>query len=431
MILCAVILVLLFAAVMLDKKTDIFDRLKPKIKKRIFLIILVSDVIAFAVFFANLLTDGSSGELKRNTYGGGSKVEKYEATVEGELQDEPLDIDVHERTYTDDEIKEIFSKIMKKLDRVVPGENKSLDHVEKRLVLPDTDDEYPVTIRWETDNTDLLDTEGNINEEECVKEGTLVEIRGTLSYEENEAVYVTNARVYPPTKTGKEKWADAVKKSVKEAEEDTRSDDGFSLPAKVLGKDVKWTKRESGAGYPVLLIGAALCVFLVYKSVQDEKDARRKRIEQMERDYPDVISKFTLLLSTGVTVRGAFTRIADGSEKGPDGTPVRAIYAEMDATVTEMKSGVCEAEAYERFGKRCGSAMIMKFGALLSQNLKKGGKGLSEILKTEAAQAFEDRKSAAKMAGEAAGTKLLIPMLGMLAVVMAMIIIPAFLSMSI
>ena len=35
----------------------------------------------------------------------------------------------------------------------------------------------------------------------------------------------------------------------------------------------------------------------------------------------------------------------------------------------------------------------MKFGALLLQNLKKGGKGLSELLKLESIQAFENQKS--------------------------------------
>ena len=88
-------------------------------------------------------------------------------------------------------------------------------------------------------------------------------------------------------------------------------------------------------------------------------------------------------------------------------------------------------EAYEKFGKRCGVAPYMKFGALLAQNTKKGNKGLADILKMEAIQAFENRKSVAKQKGEEASTKLLFPMFGMLAVVMVIVIIPAFLSIQI
>ena len=96
-----------------------------------------------------------------------------------------------------------------------------------------------------------------------------------------------------------------------------------------------------------------------------------------------------------------------------------------------MKSGIAEAESYERFARRCGLTVYMKFGALLSQNLKKGTKGLADIFRMEAVQAMEDRKSRAKRLGEEAGTKLLVPMFLMLAVVMAVIIIPAFWSIQI
>ena len=42
----------------------------------------------------------------------------------------------------------------------------------------------------------------------------------------------------------------------------------------------------------------------------------------------------------------------------------------------------------------------MKFGALLAQNLKKGTKGMTDLLRNESDQAFENRKSRAKRLGE-------------------------------
>ena len=53
------------------------------------------------------------------------------------------------------------------------------------------------------------------------------------------------------------------------------------------------------------------------------------------------------------------------------------------------------------------------------------------MLKTEAIQAQEERKAHAKRAGEEAGTKLLLPMFLMLAVVLIIVIVPAFLTMQI
>ena len=63
----------------------------------------------------------------------------------------------------------------------------------------------------------------------------------------------------------------------------------------------------------------------------------------------------------------------------------------------------------------------MRFGALLSQNLKRGSKGLADLLRLEAVNAFEERKRAAKKAGEEVGTKLLAPMFFMLTVVLVIV----------
>ena len=53
------------------------------------------------------------------------------------------------------------------------------------------------------------------------------------------------------------------------------------------------------------------------------------------------------------------------------------------------------------------------------------------MLKLEAIQAFEERKAKARRLGEEAGTKLLLPMFLMLAIVLVIVIVPAFLSVQI
>ena len=103
----------------------------------------------------------------------------------------------------------------------------------------------------------------------------------------------------------------------------------------------------------------------------------------------------------------------------------------MKYTCHEMDSGVTESQSYENLGRRCDIQVYIRFGALLSQNLRKGTKGLSQLLKLESMQAFEERKARAKRLGEEAGTKLLLPMFLMLAIVLVIVIVPAFLSVQI
>lgn len=431
MVVCIVIYIFLLILMWIEKRRKLIPGLKEKEKRLLFRTLFVSNTLALVLFTTDLFGNFSPKNMRRNSYGEGSRLESYEVTVQGKLENEPLEIEVQEREYTSAEIQEIFAEMIEKLDKVILGENKSRDRVETDLNLVDRLEDYPVDIRWELDNYEVLDTEGRIYTENTKEEGTIVELRGTLSYGEHETTYVTHVAIYPETKTGKEKWLDAIQKSVADVEEKTRQEESFSLPKTVLGQKVEWRKEKESKGYLVLLFGFLISGVLLWKGRQDEKEKKQKMRGQMLRDYPNIVSKFTLLLGAGMTVKNTWLKIVQEYEDGKVQFGERAIYEEMKITCNEIQGGISEAEAYERFGKRCQVAQYMKFGALLSQNLKKGGKGLSELLKLESIQAFENQKSEAKRMGEEAGTKLLAPMFGMFAVVMLMVIVPAFLSIQI
>ena len=91
-----------------------------------------------------------------------------------------------------------------------------------------------------------------------------------------------------------------------------------------------------------------------------------------------------------------------------------------------MQAGQSELIAYEHFGKRAGPREYVKLSTLLCQNLKKGSATLLARLEEEALLSAESRIQSGKKLGEEAETKLLIPMVLLLATVMLMIMVPAF-----
>ena len=101
----------------------------------------------------------------------------------------------------------------------------------------------------------------------------------------------------------------------------------------------------------------------------------------------------------------------------------------MVYTCRELRSGISEGLSYEHFGKRTGLQEYIRLSALLTQNLKRGNSMLLERLREEADKSAEERLQQSKKLGEEAGTKLLVPMVLMLAVVMAIIMVPAFSNM--
>lgn len=399
------------------------------LRKKIVIILALCSILSVLVFFVDYMNKKADPVITRNPYGEGDKTEEYEVIVEGELENESFQVEIGEREYNRSETRELFRQVMDKLDEVVLGENESFDRVEKDMNLVTRLEDYPVQIQWELDSYHEMNVTGKLREENLVHTGSMVEIRGTISYGEEQAVYIRSAYLYPLTREGTDKLIYEIEQAIAEVEESTREKENFSLPERVAGKELQWSKKTENRWYYFLLIGVGVSVFLVYHSKEKVKQKEKARREELIRDYPGMISKFTMLLGTGTTVKHAWETIVQNYEMQKEQMGKRIVYEEMRATLHEMQGGVSEVEAYERFGKRCGITVYLKFSALLSQNLRKGSKGISELLRMEAIQSFENRKNRAKRMGEEAGTKLLMPMLGMLAVVMIMVMIPAFMTM--
>ena len=203
------------------------------------------------------------------------------------------------------------------------------------------------------------------------------------------------------------------------------------LPREAEGETLHWYKPMDTRGFLVLLLSAAGAALYVEYDRNKKKEEEKERRLQLELDYPELLSKLRLYMESGLTCRSAFMKIAGDYQKkqSVNKTYSRIVYEEMVKTGYEMQSGVSEQQAYARFGERCRVPCYKKLTGLLIQNARKGTKGLSNLLETEMWQAFENRKSLAKRQAEETGTKLLFPMIGMLAVIMVIVIAPALMSM--
>lgn len=160
---------------------------------------------------------------------------------------------------------------------------------------------------------------------------------------------------------------------------------------------------------------------LVDKGLNDKISKRRTSI-QME--FPEFVNKMIILVNAGMTISKAWEKIALDSTKD---TP---LFNEMQVTLAEISAGKPEAVAYEEFGRRCKIKEIIKFVSVVVLNLKKGGAEVVPVLKLQAAECWEMRKSAAKQLGEEAGTKVLLPMMIMFVGIIIIVVTPAILSFS-
>ncbi len=218
-----------------------------------------------------------------------------------------------------------------------------------------------------------------------------------------------------------------LEQAVTDYNRDKQEDGKYYLPSEVDGKRIVWSRPwdVSGGVITVLCVIAACCI-PIQKLKSDEK-IRQQRMRQMLLDYPNLITRLALLVEAGMTVRRAFGKIAL-DYKRKRGTGVRYAYEELLKSYYEMESGVMEERAYENFGRRCGHPKYRTLATLLAQNLRRGNRQLLELLEKESSEAFEERKRYARVQGEAAATRLLIPMVLMLLIVLVILIVPACIS---
>ena len=382
--------------------------------------------------------------IRRNSYGEGSRTEEREITIGGDKVEEPLEITVGERQYTNDEMQKIFTQAIRKLDLLILGENKSLDEVRSDLELISKMPEEPIEIIWELDRYDVINRQGELQEDTIAeeaadnagleKEGILVNLKAFLRYTEDEtkeALYETAVRIFPPLLTEEEEKVAKVLEKIRVEYNNKASEEIIKFTEEVEVEKVEYRRPVNSRGISILILGIAatgLTWCLIRR--QGKKEDEKRKI-QMVQDYPEIVNKLRLLLGAGMTIKNAWKKIVTDYEKKKEKCGERFAYEEMLITYREMQSGVTEAESYERFGRRCGIPSYLKLGAILSQNLRKGTRGVAEIMQMEAIQAFEERKALAKRRGEEASTKLLVPMFFMLGIVLVIVIVPAFLSIQI
>lgn len=168
-------------------------------------------------------------------------------------------------------------------------------------------------------------------------------------------------------------------------------------------------------------------------SENKELDKRMtSRNEQLLLDYPELVSKFSLLTLAGLSINNALFRIADDYTTGiVNGGERRFVYDEICLTCQRLKNGTYESVAYEEMGRRFGIPCYIKFSSYLISGLKRGTADFNRLLAEESTTSLLEKKAAILQKGEKASSKLIAPMMLMFIVILVLVMIPAFFSMNI
>ena len=392
-----------------------------------FLIMAISGIFGVLVCFGDESSDISQeDEIERPQPGSDAQEEDYVLSVEDLSIREPYRVTVENRHLTKRELDELFEQATEELEQTFLGENDSLDHIVHNVILTDSVMDDRVDVSWSFDSYEAVNLSGELQKEALVKEGTLVQVTATLEYEEMQIDHHFSMMVYPPQKTVREQFYERLEQDLKTRNRGT--DAVLELPKEVEGHELVWEKQSHNTPYTVLLLGLCAVAGVAIGRKEDLRKAKKKRDAQLMAEYPEMLSQMALLLGAGMTVSNAWERIVISYENRCAGQAAvcgQPVYEEMRITYHQMKDGLGERLAYEQFGERLGLQVYRRLATLLVQNLRKGTTGLSKLLEKEMRDAFDAQESDAKKRGEELQTKLLLPMMLMLGLVIVIIMIPA------
>jgi hypothetical protein len=221
----------------------------------------------------------------------------------------------------------------------------------------------------------------------------------------------------------------AVRNAIGKRISEKATSETITLPSKVGNCNITYDDANASKDYSYIFLGLfIICILpLVWREKQKKKEEKRKL--QMLCDHPEIVNRIMLLLGAGMTIKGAMERmVLEYIQQKERGSDMRYAYEEMRVCLQDINNGMNQGMAIENFGRRCQLIPYIRFSTIVTQNLKKGSAGIMSILEQDAASSFERRKEMVKQLGEEASTKLLFPMIIMLGLVMAIVLIPAFMT---
>lgn len=339
-------------------------------------------------------------------------------TEDGKRQEVAIAVSPQVRSASDAQL--LLEHAVEEWDAQYLGENSSPEQVESSLYFPESLQNGLVQVSYESSNFSLLREDGTLDNENLVTEGELVELSVRFAYEDYVREEKRAVRVMPAQKGSKKWMIQQVDQALRDREMATRTESRIQLPDDINGIRISWEQEKNYNWVYFIFLGVSVVICLNWKERQDFQKQEEQRKQKLLWEYPGMVEQMLLLLGSGMSVMAAWEKMLQ-----TDRTKSKSYTSEMWITCREIREGMGEARAYERFGERIGLMPYRRFGSILAQSLTKGCHDMQEILKVEAAEAFEMRKNSARRLGEEAGTKLLFPMMLMFGLILVILLMPA------
>lgn len=196
----------------------------------------------------------------------------------------------------------------------------------------------------------------------------------------------------------------------------------LSLTLALMIVSVMSVTGRGSDGIMIALVLLVIALILCYIPFDELVEKTKKRQDEITAQFPNVISKLALLVTSGIEVSRAWELVCQ--------TGRGVLYAEMRNVTMELDNNISPGIAYTNFMNNCGNKYTTKLATSILQNISKGNSEIGTVFNQLADESWAERKHNAKRLGELAQGKLMVPTLLMFAGIMALVMVPIALSMN-
>lgn len=402
--------------------------MEKKTKKKIGILFVGLLILAFVIEQKEAGLENGN-KIRRSPTGEGTQEFSLDIEAETELSNYPYTILVEEERLTEGQKQSYIEAAEEEINAAFYSDGDSAKQVRKQVNLSETYQNGMVSADWYFDDYDIIDLDGTLQQDAIPEEGQLIQASVELDCYGYCAEYTFCFQVMPQELTGKDKILHDISQIIA-AEQEKEDEEYLQLPDEVDGVTISWSKGKEHLVLKILLLEGIVIIGMYIEKREKDKKEKEKRAKQLELAYPEMVGKLTVLLGAGMSVRQAWNTIVSqyARKREQQEGKVNPVYEEMLITNYEVQDGKSERIAYQQFSERIGTQLYRRFIRLLIQNMNKGSKSLGETLVQETERAYTERNNYARKLGEEAGTKMLFPMMILLAIVMAIVLVPALLS---
>ncbi len=403
-------------------------------------------IVAFAIIgIINSGIDKSEiFNITRPEYGKSpmAKSVKVEATYGKSKVSENFDILIKPTLLTEDEKEKRLNDCANQLEYKIKNQNNDLSNVTKDLNLATFDKETGVKIRWASDAPDFVDDSGKV-----VPIGLLLGPQSSpnLGVQPSQAVTLTAnleidgkrlEREIKVTVVESSQEADIMKAlatrltDIKSQLSQSQGGEAVDL-YKNYGRGTKLEWRGYTPSYTaeILFVGLLILIIVYFDKYGKIDKEIKQRKEQIVKELPEFVDKLVLLLNAGVVVNTALVKMAEDYERNKNPSDKKEIFEELSIINQKMKNtNTSLIEELVKLSERLGTKGLMRLVAIIRENINKGST-LAEKLEIEGELLWQTRKKQVEELGRLADTKLVVPLMVLLCVLIVVTIMPAMVDM--